>query len=41
MISPVMYVIPDQPEIRQVVINSLFENAVLLTEPLPVTSPSL
>ncbi|HET6719743.1 MAG TPA: AAA family ATPase [Rhodocyclaceae bacterium] len=40
VISPVMYAIPDQPEVRQVVINSLFENAVLLAEPLPVSSPS-
>ena len=28
MITPVLYVVPDRPEVRKVVIRSLFEEAV-------------
>ena len=36
MINPVMYAVPDQPEIRRVVIRSLFEDALLLTDSAPI-----
>jgi ATP-dependent Clp protease ATP-binding subunit ClpX len=33
MLTPVLYLVPDQPEIRKVVIKSLFEEASLLAAP--------
>jgi len=36
MITPVLYVVPDQPDIRRVMIRSLFEDAELVRDASPV-----
>ena len=41
MISPVLYLLPDQPGIRQVRITSLFEDAVLIGEADSPSPPSV
>lgn len=40
MINPVLYVLPDRPEVRRIVINSLFEDALLLADAAAPAAPS-